>query len=850
MGEVFRAIDENAGEQVALKFLPADRMANPEALALLKSEVRVAHRIRSPYVCAVHGLHLDTDPAPGKPRLPPFIAMQFIEGEDLHVLLKRVERLSGPKVIRIAHELATGMAAIHAAGILHRDLKPSNVMLDVHGTAQILDLGIAAIRNPEEGEGTSIIAGTPAYMAPEARTQPATPATDIYALGLVLFEIATGEVASRLLRETPEVGDVMERFKEQIPRALFEPISRCLRPNPSERYQSMEELLRALPAPPAPKSERSESITTIARSDAVTALTPPAIALLVACIVIIAVTVFLMPLPAGSVASAKLTREPGELGGSARMLAGLFGSKEDPYRVRGFASTPPANFAQGTAADQRRGIYFWYRSAKFPLEPASAVRGVSVNDPPPARGITTIRLDTQGMLLDAYRLPNDDSNYAWNGDDVVPPTIAEDLNRMRETIGPMNLPFTFIRGSSVPPGWTPPVAFPSNADYWIDSVVPSDSGSNGRLLIAAMGKQVIYIGRVRNEPGSRSPRGHIPQLPTSIAWLDRIMQAPMKWLQRNSSQDVAFWWMYAMPVLGAALAIRNVRLRRCDTRHALRVSAVVFGLAFLGWVLITHPGATGKTVTERWNTGIGISLWVAAEAWISYAAVDPYARLTWKRCLIGYARLSSGWPRALVRDNIVGRSLLTGAAFGLSLALLLRIMDLTSITISNREQTAAMLVGDGTRTVGLLCRAASSAIVFSLLQFVTLVLLHWVTRRKAIAVGLFCVVTPMLWALYRNDFSFPAYLVYPVIGILTAIILIREGVLAHAVGLFFSTVLGTVPLTLNSGAANFSLSVLVLLFLAAIVGAGMIAVLPRTAQAKWLPSDPLTNTGEVASRDS
>jgi len=489
------------------------------------------------------------------------------------------------------------------------------------------------------------------------------------------------------------------------------------------------------------------------------------------------------------------------------------------------------------------------------LEPGSAVRGVSLTDPPPARGITTVRLDGHGELIEAFRLPEGESNYTWNGNDQFPPTIVAELDRLRETIGPIHLPFTFIRGSNVPTGWTPPVPFPSNADYWIDSSIGSNSGEKGRLLIAALGEQVFYIGRVTGgAPGSSGAAGNRANpIPAAFAWLDRIMQPPMQWLKRNTTQDVAFWWMYAMPILGLALALRNVRLRRCDTRHALRVAAVVFGLAFLGWVLFTHPGATGKSVTERWNTGIGISLWVAVEAWISYAAVDPYARLTWKRCLIGYARLSGGWPRALVRDNIVGRSLLAGAAFGLSLTLLLRIMDFSSLAagiVTAREQTSAMLVGDASRTAGLLCRAASSAIVFSLLQFVTLVLLHWLTRMRGVAVALFCVVTPMLWALYRNDFSFPAYMIYPVIGILTAIILIHEGVLAHAVGLFFSTVLGTVPITLHSGAANFDLSMVVLLFLAAIMVMGLIAVLPRTSQRKWLPSDPLAaGTGELASND-
>src|SRR5207248_5103818 len=106
----------------------------------------------------------------GRAPVPPFITMQFIEGEDLARLLQRIERLGGPKILRIAHELAQGLSAIHEAGILHRDLKPSNVMLDQNGVVQILDFGIAVPVDPDAQEA-AVGAGTPEYMAPEVRTK-------------------------------------------------------------------------------------------------------------------------------------------------------------------------------------------------------------------------------------------------------------------------------------------------------------------------------------------------------------------------------------------------------------------------------------------------------------------------------------------------------------------------------------------------------------------------------------------------------------------------------------------------------------------------------------------------------
>jgi serine/threonine-protein kinase len=851
MGEVFRAIDEHAGEQVALKFLPANRMANPEALNLLKSEVRNAHLVRSPYVCALHGLYMDNEGAPGQLALPPFIAMQFIEGEDLHTLLKRVERLSGPKVVRIAHELVKGMSAIHAAGILHRDLKPANVMLDVNGTVQILDFGIASVKQASDND-TQVIAGTPAYMAPEARSQPATVASDIYALGLLLFELTTGQMASRVIAEGIEPIQILEQYKDQVPRELIDAIAVCLRANPAERFQSMDDVLRALPVP-APARSRTESISTIAKSDAVAPFQPWAIAAVLAFIIIAGIGVFQIKPKPGSVAAAVLpvasagdaavrespVRDPTLLDAVANSLARFFGAADDPATAHGFAMS--ARPVKAAPAGSQQDLYFWYRSSKAPLEPANAARGLTANEPP-MRGVTTINLSAKGELLEAWRQPEAGAKAAPASPGEIPAALRDYLKQDKRAIGEVILEMKPIAPTALPAGWTPPAPFAIGTEFWMQPAPATGAAARPPLLIAMFGPRVVYMGRPVVSSGvSSAPGVATGAVPSSFAWLDKLISGPTQWLTRHTASDLAFWWMFAMPVLGLGLALRNIRLRRCDTRHALRVAAVAAALSLLGWILMTHPAVTGASVRDRWNTGVGLALFVGAQAWISYAAVDPYARLTWKRCLIGYARFTSGWPTSIARDAIVGRSILTGVMYGLSLALLLKALDLWSVAgvSASRDQLAATLLGDGWRTAGLICRSASSAIVFALLQFVTLVLLHWLTRQRVVAIVLFCMVTPMLWAVYRNDFGFPGYLIYPVIGGLTAIALIHEGVLTMAVGLFFSTVLTTIPFSFDGNSLQFASSVVVLLILVMIVIPAIFAVIPSGVAMRWWPSDPI-----------
>lgn len=135
MGEVYRAEDQRLGVSVALKFLPPDLAADPVALARLRDEVKLARRVSHPNVCRVHDMGMEAG--------QPFITMEYVDGEDLATLLRRIGRVAGERAIEIARQITAGLAAAHAAGILHRDLKPANVMLDRNGQARVTDFGLA-----------------------------------------------------------------------------------------------------------------------------------------------------------------------------------------------------------------------------------------------------------------------------------------------------------------------------------------------------------------------------------------------------------------------------------------------------------------------------------------------------------------------------------------------------------------------------------------------------------------------------------------------------------------------------------------------------------------------------------
>jgi serine/threonine-protein kinase len=245
MGEVYRADDLKLGQAVALKFLPEVTEKDEERLARFLNEVKIARQISNPNVCRVYdvgevdGLH--------------FLSMEYIDGEDLSSLLRRIGRLPQDKAIQIARQVCAGLAAAHDQAILHRDLKPANVMIDGRGNAKITDFGLAGLAESIVGE--EVTQGTPAYMAPEQLAgKEVSVRSDIFSLGLVLYQLVTGKQAfkadslaelSRLHREsTPSSpSSVVEGVDPAVERVIL----RCLKREPRDRPASALAVAAALP---------------------------------------------------------------------------------------------------------------------------------------------------------------------------------------------------------------------------------------------------------------------------------------------------------------------------------------------------------------------------------------------------------------------------------------------------------------------------------------------------------------------------------------------------------------------------------------------------------------------------
>jgi serine/threonine protein kinase/tetratricopeptide (TPR) repeat protein len=248
MGAVYKARDIEVDRLVALKVIRPELAANPEVLRRFKQELVLARQITHKNVVRIYDL--------GDAEGVKFITMEYVDGEDLKSILRRMGKVPVSEAVGIMRQVCRALDACHAEGVIHRDLKPSNVMRDRLGKVLVMDFGLAQSAQAVGVTQTGVMVGTLEYMSPEqAQGHELGPTSDIYAAGLIFYELLTGKGAfqaqsamASLMKRSHERAVSASVVEKSVPRALSSIVSRCLEPDPRNRYQSIAELLLDLEA--------------------------------------------------------------------------------------------------------------------------------------------------------------------------------------------------------------------------------------------------------------------------------------------------------------------------------------------------------------------------------------------------------------------------------------------------------------------------------------------------------------------------------------------------------------------------------------------------------------------------
>jgi serine/threonine-protein kinase len=641
MGEVYRADDLRLGQPVALKFLPAVLSRDPVRLAQFHNEVRTARQVSHPNVCRVYDI--------GEIEGQLFITMEYVDGEDLSGLLRRIGRLPEDKGLDIARQVCAGLAAAHERGVLHRDLKPANIMLDGAGKVRLMDFSLAAA-----GEVTDIRAGTPAYMAPEQLGgQEVTLRSDIYALGLVLYEIFTGRRAF----DAKTLSDLIEQHHsgtltsptmivKALDPAIEAAIVRCLDPNPSRRPASAIAVSAALPggdplaaALAAGETPSPEMVAAAGGDTATTTIATGAVWMSAA---VALVLLFASVSSRHSIVSrVPLTKPPVVLSDRAEQLRESFGYTEPVRDQTGFFDYDSAylEWAEQHGSGAARwpelpkgrppAIQYWYRTSPQTLAPFNPADNVGTNDPPLAvDGMTNVTVDTEGRLL----------RFA-----AAPPQIEKVPERAPQRV---DWPTLFTAAGLDIAAFTPatpsrtPEGYADERSAWKGTL----PGTPIPITIEAAG----YRGR--------------PVLFEIVAPWTTAPRQPSIVRVHNGMNPIA---LYILLIGAGAAAYWNVRRGRGDRTGAIRVAAFMTLLATAIWAVSPHVSEISQE-QARFFVRIGLAMFVGGAMYILYLGLEPYVRRTWPEMLVGWTRFVGG----RIRDPLVGHDVLIGVTCGAGLALL------------------------------------------------------------------------------------------------------------------------------------------------------------------------------------
>lgn len=820
MGEVYRAEDMRFGQMVALKFLPEELARDRESLKLLIEEAKLARQISHPNICRVHDV--------GEVDGHVFITMEYIEGENMASLLRRVGRMPQDKGVLVAQQLCSALTTMHDRGILHHDLKPANIMLDDAGDARVTDFGLAV---PTIGMRPEMAkAGTPSYMSPEqVLGKPPSTRSDLYSLGLVLYEMFTGTRLFRpksmeelkLLHQEPIAPP--SNYVPDLDHSIERVIMRCLDPDPANRPESALEVASELPGgnalTAALRLGRTPTPGAVAASGGRCMLRPMHAAGLVAAVLVLLVSCALLAGRSSMVARAALPKSPSVLVDKAEELISTLGVTapvKDTAASLDYYEELMRLIVEHSSGDQRLAmlrrarpspIDFWYRSSPQPLVTLASNQHVTWYDPPATHGgMVSIRLSSTGYLRELQVVPD---MFASNAAPSLEPGSESERAALRERV----FVVCGLVGSKLTP--TPPERMPlvfSDAREAWSGVYPEAPDEPVRLEISWRGNSLATVRIVEERWSQASVQG-----------------SPLVTLAQEHAQTASYL-VRAVLVIGAlVLAWRHVRQRRGDRAGAWRVATLVFVLWWAGGLLRSDavPELTG--MLRMFGTTAQDAVVRALFVWLMYLALEPLVRRYWPQTLVSWARMLG----QEFGDRLIARDVLVGLCVGLGMGIAVYGHQSLSSVLGgdpapywiNQEHGIDAISSFATQ-VGVASELLARGILAAMASLVLLVVFRMLSRNEIVSMVAVAAIAAFVGGLWLGS-GVVSFVCAGLASAAWAWTLARVGLLAVIVALSTGMFVLTFPVSPNVGAWYAGAMVLPVAMILAASGWGLRTTLAR-----------------------